>query len=1076
MKKISILIIANAIIISFISAFPLAHAQGVSWWISETEECTVANSLDVSQYTEKLVPKVEWKNKLCVKQQKKLRLYSSVVENIVTSWISSCTATYFLQIDNNAKKALIDVNPKLADTSVFANSLLYWNDKNMFWKNGVSSNLGQKNPLCNGVIVQAPDPNTTIDWWEIKSKVYYYDVSAPKCDSPTYYEGADIVSYNGGWTNKQLSAVFTCSDLLSGCPDTQKSSKPIALAHKDTNADVTFEDVVENKKTLSCELPAQYLYDPTAPELTVTDDSGKKLIENGKVTSWNWAYYAGKRKFDIYLADKWSQENPWVSGVKNLKMKITRISNADGTPSNDIVCSIDKSYSTTNEYLLDEKRETLDCSDVSGIQVSGKYKADISYSDNADNIINFTIPNIIISPNLQVKLSNSYTVEPQVWGTASSCVRYNTENICTNWNTTPKSYQSQTTCLTESQVQESIKPLRIYGFAPNLWAGETLVEWSQTITPDKFSRCGSFLNFGTRKYEYTITYAYQTKSCSQYAPKNTTCAEERNSPGFASTEEGNIYANHSDRLFYTFSKIVDSYNNPIRSKNIKIEHTWSGIYLIQWNKDSGSALDLSKTSFNNVTSSSGEVWSVGMSSYAPGYFTDAFTLTLPSWNPDNSLKSDTLSITAWDNKTHQFRPLYKAESINLSWSGIINFGTKQTLIATLSGTHTLNKPEKLSADLTKFLRPTPTSWSIEQPFQSTQLVQNNTAKIDFIGVQKERIENGKTIGVVALPIVSYTLDGKGVSYYVSQLEFITLPSLFDPVKNPEDDPTNSNNTIADRITPPGDAASRITPQIIRDSFATSNNSLTTFTNSIFIGGQAQATGNQAVVANLNKIGQNTWVTARNGIAKEVANLTRNRNPDGTVVNNVKYHKGDITLSGDITWYQTLIIEDGNLTINGDLNPSKANIGIILINKNDTSKGNIYITPNVQFVGATIFADGSVISVREATNHDFIIKEDRDTSLSKKQIVFYGSLYTRNTVGWATLNANSQYSLPNGEFTTDVETALQYDLSQLRLQDADSTKIPTDYYSSNSQGRKESVVIWPNKAQLSNPPIGFDISW
>ncbi len=61
-------------------------------------------------------------------------------------------------------------------------------------------------------------------------------------------------------------------------------------------------------------------------------------------------------------------------------------------------------------------------------------------------------------------------------------------------------------------------------------------------------------------------------------------------------------------------------------------------------------------------------------------------------------------------------------------------------------------------------------------------------------------------------------------------------------------------------------------------------------------------------------------------------------------------------------WKTLIVEGGNVMFEGSFNTAKKNIAIILINKNNENAGNVYIKPNVAFIGATIYADGSVESV------------------------------------------------------------------------------------------------------------------
>lgn len=91
------------------------------------------------------------------------------------------------------------------------------------------------------------------------------------------------------------------------------------------------------------------------------------------------------------------------------------------------------------------------------------------------------------------------------------------------------------------------------------------------------------------------------------------------------------------------------------------------------------------------------------------------------------------------------------------------------------------------------------------------------------------------------------------------------------------------------------------------------------------------------------------------------------------------------------------MEDGNITFDGDFNTDKKNIAIILINKNNPTLGNIFIKPDVQFIGATIYADGFIESVDYAGN-PFVVSDENRTLTLNDQIVFVGGLYTHNTVG------------------------------------------------------------------------------
>jgi len=161
-------------------------------------------------------------------------------------------------------------------------------------------------------------------------------------------------------------------------------------------------------------------------------------------------------------------------------------------------------------------------------------------------------------------------------------------------------------------------------------------------------------------------------------------------------------------------------------------------------------------------------------------------------------------------------------------------------------------------------------------------------------------------------------------------------------------------------------------------------------NAIFIGGYDQSQGKWGIVSDTTKVGENSWVGARTLVAKNVAELTRNRSAGTadapTIVNGVAYVKGDMTLTGDPSW-KTLIVQEGNITFSGTFNPDKKNIGIIALKGTKADKGNVYILPNVNFIGGTIFAEGSVESVN-TLGEPFESSTRLRTKLLNKQIVFY----------------------------------------------------------------------------------------
>lgn len=223
---------------------------------------------------------------------------------------------------------------------------------------------------------------------------------------------------------------------------------------------------------------------------------------------------------------------------------------------------------------------------------------------------------------------------------------------------------------------------------------------------------------------------------------------------------------------------------------------------------------------------------------------------------------------------------------------------------------------------------------------------------------------------------------------------------------------------------------------------------------------------------------------RNSVYKNVGILTRNREPiiatprtkaADWVINGVKYMKWDVsldTIKPEHDEWNTLIITDGNLKINTDFNTTKKNLAIILIrsDKNDNTTWNIQITPNVRFIGATIYTDGFVESVDTGFN-SFALSNTSRTALLQQQIVFYGKIFSQNTV-WGAVKWQWQEGtyytfptlfIPNKVPATDTNLgkAVRYDMSFLRMNNKNRDP-------SRNNWHEEPVVILDNKEALVNP--------
>lgn len=210
-------------------------------------------------------------------------------------------------------------------------------------------------------------------------------------------------------------------------------------------------------------------------------------------------------------------------------------------------------------------------------------------------------------------------------------------------------------------------------------------------------------------------------------------------------------------------------------------------------------------------------------------------------------------------------------------------------------------------------------------------------------------------------------------------------------------------------------------------------------------------------------------TLRDSIRKNVWNLTRWMSHWQTA-NNIHYVEWvDIAISGNLP-YETLIVKDWNIIIDGDLNTSGQKLGIISLKTDSQSSTiwNIYIKPNVQYMDAIIYADGPVRSVDNTWNEYPADSPTRTIDLSN-QLFIYGSLFTKNTIGGA-LGASWTFILPWGYTTSDFDKAVQFDLNYIRTGNAgwDRTS-PTENIEKDEYS---SLIIMYNSEIQSNPPKWF----
>ncbi|MBS9784229.1 hypothetical protein KGV55_02675 [Candidatus Gracilibacteria bacterium] len=259
---------------------------------------------------------------------------------------------------------------------------------------------------------------------------------------------------------------------------------------------------------------------------------------------------------------------------------------------------------------------------------------------------------------------------------------------------------------------------------------------------------------------------------------------------------------------------------------------------------------------------------------------------------------------------------------------------------------------------------------------------------------------------------------------------------------------------------------------------------------IYIKGYKQTRGKERYTTNQVNIfsGKYSPAKLRDLVYKNVALLTRNRQPakdinKANIVKGVLFMEGDQTLSKLGDKWHTLIIKDGNLTIDENFNVNNTEKSIVVLSDdpvhkpkpNEWGNGNILIKPDVEYIAANIYADTSIISVNKS-GKSFEKSDYTRTQALQKQIVFYGSIFSQNTIGGAVKGEKGEtvyyrpylFNEPSKPAEPDnLFWALEYDLSFLRM---NSKNNDFDKQLLKGDERDEPVVIIYNPKIVENPNI------
>lgn len=180
---------------------------------------------------------------------------------------------------------------------------------------------------------------------------------------------------------------------------------------------------------------------------------------------------------------------------------------------------------------------------------------------------------------------------------------------------------------------------------------------------------------------------------------------------------------------------------------------------------------------------------------------------------------------------------------------------------------------------------------------------------------------------------------------------------------------------------------------------------------------------------------------------------------------------DITISWNPT-YETLVVKNGNVIIDWDLNTNWNKLWIIVLKDwYDIKtwfnwKWNVFVKPNVSSINAIIYADWWLISADSSWSPYTKDSTSRTKNLDK-QLYMKWTLFTRNTIWWSIL-AWWYYLLPWWTKTNDFDNAMIYDLNYVRRFNKNCIIKKVDW----SCKYKDPFIIEYNSSVQSKPPKLF----
>lgn len=548
------------------------------------------------------------------------------------------------------------------------------------------------------------------------------------------------------------------------------------------------------------------------------------------------------------------------------------------------------------------------------------------------------------------------------------------------------------------------------------------------------------------------------------------------------TLEDSLFANNSDYYTYTLN-FRDAFSNPITGKKIiSIEQNcWTIPYptckTIMTNMNYpafpiGDTALLISFLWWNVTDTNGNI-NITLKSLTPGVFTEKFKITIAEWD---NFYLDTSTINSYflsSDRENSFRKTFTG------WLSILNIPYTLTLTNSAKIQLWITPTNTISDYLIEQFKDQISPWDEENHKVSqvnSAINLNAYPEIDLTlqssSNQWAFIKPG--IYIKNNPIIGYTLGGKPITYRLSATD-----SAYDMV------PLYLGWIVWNAVIPPppstAPASNNVVPIPSVPSFPSvpsgENCSSIAEPKWLRIIGAVQWQWVYATDWAGNGASSDTLRNElRSSIQKNVALLTRGVSSWKTINGKVKYIEWNTNLDWEVNGYETLIVKNWNITITDNFNTQGKKIGLIVLrNGSDTNQWNIFITPTVRYIYASIYADGGLISIWFPNDSiwNYSDSQERVATLTG-QLVIRGNIFSRNTIGWATVVGNSQYMLPWGIATTNVNLAKMYDLYYLRTSNYSCSKTLVQGGTSDvREWYTDHTLIITDPALISNPPIWFE---